>query len=256
MQSKHPEWHEQWSIFKDTELFLFKDWIAPYDLTFFEGKTVLEAGCGGGQHTSFMAPYARSITAVDLNTVEIAEARNAGAENIEFVTADIANMDLGKTFDVVISIGVVHHTDDTRRTVENLKRHLAPGGTLILWVYSEEGNWLAKNVVERFRKLFLSNASPQKLLLLSRLITAAMYLPIYTVYMLPVSFLPYYAYFQNFRKMSFIRNVQNVYDKLNAPQTEFISQTKARQFVEDLGECAIIPYRNVSYSISGKKITV
>ena len=60
-------------MLQDNELFLFLDWIHPLTLDDFKGKTVLEAGCGGGQHTSFMAPYAQQITAVDLNAVDIAQ---------------------------------------------------------------------------------------------------------------------------------------------------------------------------------------
>ena len=77
----------------------------------FKDKEVLECGCGGGQHTSFIAPYAKHITAVDLNTTAIARERNKGKANIEFIEADIMTMDLNKQFDIVFSIGVIHHTD-------------------------------------------------------------------------------------------------------------------------------------------------
>jgi 2-polyprenyl-3-methyl-5-hydroxy-6-metoxy-1,4-benzoquinol methylase len=72
VQSKQKEWVDQWSMMRDDELWLFLDWIYPLTLNDFRGKDVLECGCGGGQHTSFIAPYARNITAVDLNTIEIA----------------------------------------------------------------------------------------------------------------------------------------------------------------------------------------
>ena len=72
MQGKQMEWAEQWELFEDDELFLFRDWIYPNTLDDFRGKNVLECGCGGGQHTEFVASYAKSITAVDLNTIEIA----------------------------------------------------------------------------------------------------------------------------------------------------------------------------------------
>ncbi len=250
MQIQHTEWLEQWSIFQDDELFLFKDWIQPFDLTFFKGKSVLEAGCGGGQHTRFMAPFAKHITAVDLNTIELCKEHNKESDNIEFVTADIAEMNLGQQFDIVLSIGVVHHTDNPEKTVENLKRHLKKGGTLILWVYSEEGNWLAKNVVERCRNIFLSKISRERLVSIANIITALMYIPIYSLYFLPLSFLPYYDYFQNFRKMSYKRNVLNVFDKLNAPQTDFISSQRAYSCVSKMRNISVIHYKNVSYCIS------
>ena len=75
-QVKQTEWFWQWKTLQDEELFLFLEWIYPNTLEDFRNMDVLEGGCGGGQHTSFIAPYAKSITAVDLNTVEIAIQRN------------------------------------------------------------------------------------------------------------------------------------------------------------------------------------
>jgi len=65
-QAKQVEWFEQWKILEDDELFLFNDWIFPYTLDDFSGKKVLECGCGGGQHTSFIAPFAKNVTSVIL----------------------------------------------------------------------------------------------------------------------------------------------------------------------------------------------
>ena len=121
-QAKQSQWLEQWQTFNDQEAFLFEVWILPDTLEDLRGKRVLGCGCGGGQHTFFMAPYVKFITAVDLNTTEIAKRRNARLENVTFLEADIAQMSLGEQFDTVISIGVVHHTDDPDATVANLRR--------------------------------------------------------------------------------------------------------------------------------------
>ncbi|MBS1517296.1 MAG: class I SAM-dependent methyltransferase [Bacteroidetes bacterium] len=255
LQKKQSEWNEQWTLLQDNELFLFKDWILPNTLDDFRDKEVLECGCGGGQHTSFIAPYAKSITAVDLNTAEIAKTRNKEFSNIEFVEDDIAKMDLGKKFDIVFSIGVVHHTDDPDLTFENMKNHTRPGGRTIVWVYSQEGNSLVKYGVEPVRKLFLKGMSRKSLLGLSKLITALLYIPVYSVYKLPLKFLPFYEYFDNFRKMTFERNTLNVFDKLNAPQVDFISRQRISKWFnsEDFSGVTVNPYKGVSWSGSGTR---
>lgn len=254
-QAKQSEWNEQWSMFRDCEFFLFEDWIYPNVLSDFKDKEVLECGCGGGQHTSFVTRYAKEIVAVDLNTKNIAQERSRKFTKITFLEADISTMDLGRKFDIVFSVGVVHHTDNPDRTVENLKRHVRPGGRLILWVYSKEGNFMVENIVEPLRKLFLKNLSRKNLLVLSRIITLLMYIPVYSLYKLPLRFLPYYDYFGNFRKLSFNRNTLNVFDKLNAPQVEFISRGRVEKWVseKEFEDIHISPYKGVSWRVSGKK---
>jgi SAM-dependent methyltransferase len=255
VQAKQSEWHEQWSMLHDEERFLFEDWIAPNRLEDFRGKDVLEAGCGGGQHTAFAAEHARSVTAVDLNTVDLARERTKAFGNVRFVEADLARMDLGRTFDVVFSVGVIHHTDDPDASVANLARHLHPGGRLILWVYADEGNQLVKHLVEPARKALLTSMDRPRLLTLSKAVTAALYPAVHTLYRLPVRFLPYYEYFENFRKLSFERNTLNVFDKLNAPQVQFITRSRAEAWVpaSAFTDVHISPYRGVSWRVSATK---
>lgn len=252
-QPKQSEWLTQWELFQDNELFLFNDWIYPNSLDDFRGKLVLEAGCGGGQHTGFVAGFASHVVAVDLNSIEVAMNRNSEIENVEFIEADISEMSLGRMFDVVYSIGVIHHTDDPDQTVRNLIGHLKPGGRFIVWVYSKEGNWLAENIVERGRQMFLKSLSPGLILKISQCLTALMYIPIYTIYMLPLRFLPYFEYFSNFRRLSFRRNTLNVFDKLNAPQVEFIERSRvARWFgFAEFSDVHIASYKGVSWQASG-----
>ncbi len=257
-QTPQREWREQWTLFRDDERFLFEEWIRPATLEDLRGREVLEAGCGGGQHTGYMAEVCRSVTAVDLNTVELARQRNAGRANVELIEADCATMELGRQFDAVVCIGVIHHTDDPDRTFDNLFRHLRPGagGLMIIWTYSAEGNALVRWLVEPLRKLSL-RALPRRLLVaLAGVITALLYLPVHTIYRLPwLAFLPYYDYFRNFRRLSFRRNLLNVFDKLNAPQTRFIDRATCERWLDPESfvpeTVSIRRYAGVSYSLNG-----
>jgi SAM-dependent methyltransferase len=258
LQPQQFEWREQWTLFTDDERFLFQEWIAPRTLEDFRDRTVLECGAGGGQHTAFVAEVARHVTAVDLNTIELARHRNAGAANVTFVEADIAALDLAERFDVVFCIGVIHHTDDPDRTFAAILRHCKPGGLVIVWAYSAEGNALVRYLVEPARALLLRHLPRRVLVRLSEALTAVLYPAVYSVYVPRfTSFLPYHAYFANFRRLSFRRNVLNVFDKLNAPQTHFITADRCRQWFNpadfDPGSIAIRRYAGVSYSMSGIK---
>jgi SAM-dependent methyltransferase len=237
-------------------LFLYHDWIFPNTQETFRGKDVLDAGSGPGVQIRMMGEVAKSVTAVDLEAIDVSSDKTRDLSSvITYVRDDIMNMDLGRQFDVVNCVGVIHHTDDPTRTYWNLFRHLKPGGRMIIWAYAEEGNWLMKHIIEPFRKAVLDNAPHAVILGLSNVITALMWPIVHTVYRLPLRFLPYYDYFVNFRRMSFERNALNVYDKLNAPQQYFIPRSTIDQWFspEKFTDIHISHYAGVSWRASGTK---
>lgn len=253
MQEKHDEWDWQWSRLDNRVEWVLRDWLLPNKPEDFAGKTLLDAGCGPGQHAAFYARWAAKVVGVDLNTVGVAKDRSSAPANVEFVDGDIASFDDGRRFDVVTSIGVVHHTDDPDRTVAHLKTLLKPGGRLIVWVYSREGNALNRWLVEPAKSLLLGRLPRPALLALAHLATLALYPVVHTVYRLPLGFLPFYEYFGNFRRFPYANNLMNVFDKLNAPQTDFISEARARAWVADMKDPHVSAYVGVSWRVSGTR---
>jgi SAM-dependent methyltransferase len=177
---------------------------------------------------------------------------------VRFVEADIAALDLREKFDVVFCIGVIHHTDDPDRTFDAIYRHCKPGGLVIVWTYSAEGNGLVRFVVEPLRAVFLKHLPRAVLVRASEALTALLYPIVYTLYLPKLtSFLPYHEYFANFRRLPFRRNVLNVFDKLNAPQTRFTTRATGERWFNaarfEAETISIRRYAGVSYSLSGVK---
>ena len=253
MQQKQSEWVWQWERMAYDDSWLFQDWIFPNTFETFRGKSVLDCGCGGGDLLKLVAPYAGSILGVDLNAIESTRKNTQHLTNVSLKEDGLATMDLGKQFDVVYSIGVLHHTDDPLQTFRNISRHCKTGGRVIVWVYSSEGNALNRFVLEPMKTLIVSFLPRPIVMVIARILTALLYLPIYTVYLLPFTFLPFYEYFQNWRKMCYRRNLLNVFDKLNAPQTWFITKSEIESWFDpkEYTDIHISPYKGVSWRGSG-----
>ncbi len=105
---------------------------------------VLIAGCGSGQHSLGAASkFANSrVLAIDLSLSSLCHAirktRELGVSNITYMQADI--LDLGtlrKKFDVIESVGVLHHMADPLAGWKILVDCLKPGGLMKIGLYSE-----------------------------------------------------------------------------------------------------------------------
>jgi len=94
---------------------------------------VLDAGCGTGRVGRELARRGIGVVGVDLDDVMLATARRK-APPIEWHTADLAAVDLGRQFDAVVAAGnvMIFLTPGTEpQVLANLARHLVPGGLLI-----------------------------------------------------------------------------------------------------------------------------
>jgi ubiquinone/menaquinone biosynthesis C-methylase UbiE len=104
------------------------------------GKDVLEIGVGmGADHLEWAKAGPRTLTGVDLTERAVehtrrrlslygfdANVRTADAERLPFADA---------SFDIVYSWGVLHHTPDTPRAIDEVWRVLRPGGSARVMVY-------------------------------------------------------------------------------------------------------------------------
>ena len=108
------------------------------DLAGLAGKVGLDAGCGKGRYTRFLAPHLAALAALDGSSAVRAAARNlADFDNVVVVKSDLRTAPFAaERFDFIASLGVLHHLDDPRAGFERLVRHLAPGGRVLLYLYS------------------------------------------------------------------------------------------------------------------------
>ena len=109
---------------------------------------ILDAGCGTGVSTDSLVhlnPQAH-VTAIDLSpgALKVATERCArsGATRVEFHHLSLFDVaQLPGQFDLINSVGVLHHTPDPIRGIQALADKLAPGGLMHIFVYGELGRW-------------------------------------------------------------------------------------------------------------------
>lgn len=116
---------------------------------FFRGKTVLDAGCGTGEETIFLAGLGpERVIGIDTSagSLEVARegAARAGVRNLEFRLASVLDESLfaDASFDYVSSLGCIHHTAEMPRAFANLSRMVKPGGHLCTFIYNSFGHFV------------------------------------------------------------------------------------------------------------------
>lgn len=106
--------------------------------------SVLIAGCGTGQHAIISAlgygPKS-TVLGVDLSRTSLSYAarmtKTFAVKNLTLAQGDILDIDsLDRTFDIIESIGVLHHTADPMESWRRLLNVLKPGGLMAVGVYS------------------------------------------------------------------------------------------------------------------------
>jgi ubiquinone/menaquinone biosynthesis C-methylase UbiE len=107
------------------------------------GKRVLEIGCGIGTDAINFARHDAIVTATDLSerSLDIARQRARVLGLSGRITFYHANAEQLSTvvpvepYDLVYSFGVIHHSPHPERILRELRRFLAPGGTLKVMLY-------------------------------------------------------------------------------------------------------------------------
>ncbi|MCK7581392.1 MAG: class I SAM-dependent methyltransferase [Chromatiales bacterium] len=113
--------------------------------------SILVAGCGTGLHSLDVArryPEAQ-ILAVDLSLASLAYAKRKthelGVTNVRYAQADILRLnELDESFDLIESVGVLHHLQDPIAGWKALLAHLRPDGFMSIGLYSE---WARRDIV-------------------------------------------------------------------------------------------------------------
>ncbi|HJX13210.1 MAG TPA: class I SAM-dependent methyltransferase [Dehalococcoidales bacterium] len=114
-------------------------------LDIFKGKRCLDAGCGGGRGSILMAENGASeVIAFDLSEKNIATtrrwARRKGLNSIKVRQGSLMELPFAdEEFDIIWCNGVLHHSNEPDRGLQEITRVLKTGGNLWLYLYGSGG---------------------------------------------------------------------------------------------------------------------
>lgn len=119
------------------------------------GKKVLEIGCGLGTDTINFARAGAEVTAIDISSQSLVlakiRANTMGVKDkIRFFHANAEDFDVpGGPFDLIYSFGCLHHTPNPLAAIENLKKYCHPNTVVKLMLYNRH-SWKVLEMILRY----------------------------------------------------------------------------------------------------------
>lgn len=109
----------------------------------FKNKIVLDVGCGSGRFCVLASSLqAKKVYGIDSSKINIDYNKKKFKKftNIKFLFGDNTDLKIKRNFsDITISQGVIHHTTDMFKSLNELIRVTKKGGKILLLVYGEHG---------------------------------------------------------------------------------------------------------------------
>lgn len=235
-----PEYEEQ-----------FRRWTTHLRPEDWRGKIFLDVGCGMGRNSYWPMSYgAAGGLAIDIDRRSLAAARETLARFPEVTVEERSAyaIEARDRFDIVFSIGVIHHLADPAQALAAMVAAAKPGGRVLIWVYGAENNrWIAYGL------------TPLRKLLFSRMpIGAVHHLSLYPAAMLYLALrlgLNSIAYFRLLRRLSFRHLRSIVFDQMLPQIAHYWSRDRVQALMREAGlrDVRLAWVNEMSWSAIGTK---
>jgi len=143
-----PEYREQ-----------FRRWTVHLSPEDWRGKLFLDVGCGMGRNSYWPMTFgAAGGVAIDVDQRSLAAAQRTLAPfpDVQLRRLSAYDIDDDDRFDIVFSIGVIHHLAAPEKALAAMVKAAKPAGKVLIWVYGRENNAPIVFLLTPLRKLVLS----------------------------------------------------------------------------------------------------
>jgi len=245
---------DQWTRFTGNEGFygsseLFEDIVGPLlPSGFLHGLRVAEIGSGTGRIVRMLlSAGAAHVVALEPSAAVDVLKRNVAeyGDRVECLHATGEHLPADAGFDLVVSIGVLHHIPDPHPVVEAAYRALKPGGRILVWLYGREGNTAYMALTLPLRSI-TTRLPHGAVLALARFFVALLRPYVRLCQWIP---LPLKGYFTHvFGRMSHDKQVLIIYDQLRPTHAKYYRRDEAIALVTSAGFSDVQVYHRHGYS--------
>jgi SAM-dependent methyltransferase len=151
----------QWAIYAELRPEYekqFRRWTAHLGPDDWKGRTFLDVGCGMGRNSFWPMTYGAAggvAVDVDARSLQVARATLSGFPGVAVEERSAYGLGYQDRFDIVFSIGVIHHLEFPGKALAEMVRAAKPGGRVLIWVYGLENNrWIVQFIDPLRRALF------------------------------------------------------------------------------------------------------
>jgi SAM-dependent methyltransferase len=239
----------------------FVDWFEPVTERDFEGRRVLELGCGNASLMVHGTRWNPSFyTGVDLGDSvhsAISNLEKTGFRNFKIEKSDLTKYRSAEKFDLVYSIGVLHHLKEPETGFRSVVENTKPGGLFHCWVYAREGNALIRYVVDPIRLIASKLPWWFTKFLVATPLAFLYFIYAHLIVLLRFSFMPLYEYSKWISKRGFLFFRHVAFDQLVTPQTVYIDKATLQRWLSsypqiDKGSTYMIFRNGNSWKFGGK----
>ncbi len=246
---------EQWSRFTRNEGYygsvaLLRDIIEPLmAVGDIRGARVADVGSGTGRIVQMLlAAEAESVVAVEPSGAFKVLRENVAdfGPRVTCVQGRGEELPGEAAYDLVFSIGVLHHIPDPKPVLRRAYDALRPGGRVLIWLYGLEGNRLYLALVRPIRAV--TKRMPHSLLIVT---TRLMDFPLrgYLAICNRLPILPLASYMREHldRLDDYARRL-TIYDQLNPAWAKYYAQEEAEGLLVDAGFVDVRSHNRHGYS--------
>ena len=127
--------------------------------------SVIDVGTGTGQLSAFLSLRRECVWGIDFSDSSLKKARSL-KEKLQLDSWNLKKVDIldpvqieaiGRQFDYVLCMGVLHHTGDAYKAFQNIMKLVKPGGYVAIGLYNSYGRILLKKRIFLSKTIFKNN---------------------------------------------------------------------------------------------------